>query len=135
MKTGVGLFISSGLFGFAIAIAYWFSSHHYGGAIFLGLIGVGLSVATIYAIAAEREANLSGDDPNISQATAAGENLGIFTTASAWPILTAIAALLVLLGAVWSYFVLFCGVVLMLICLWRMGAESARVGHEELTDT
>jgi len=128
MKTGVGLFISSALFGIAIATIYWFSSHHYGGTILLGLMAAALAFATVWAIAAEREATLDGDDPQMQQSDAAGEDLGIFTTASAWPILMACSVLALLLGAIWSPFLLFVGIAAILLIVWRLGAESARVG-------
>lgn len=128
MRTGVGLFISSALFGIAIATVYWFSSHHYGGTILLGLMATALSFATVWSIAAEREAALDGDDPQMQQSDASGEELGIFTTASAWPILLACSVLVMLLGAVWSPFLLFVGIAAIVLILWRLGAESARVG-------
>lgn len=128
MKTGVGLFVSSALFGIAIATAYWFSSHHPGGTILLGLMAAALAFATVWSMAAEREADLDGDDPQMRQSDAAGEDLGIFTTASAWPILLACSALVLLLGAVWSPFLLLVGVGALVLILWRLGLESARIG-------
>ncbi|MEO6834576.1 MAG: cytochrome c oxidase subunit 4 [Candidatus Tumulicola sp.] len=131
MKTGVGLFTSSAIFGVVIATAYWFFSHDYAGVFLLGPMGAGLAFASIYAIAAEREADLDGDDPNLTQPQAAGEDLGTFTTASAWPVLMACAVLVTLLGAIWFPFLLFAGIVAMLLILWRFGAESSRVGREQ----
>jgi hypothetical protein len=128
VRTGVGLFVSSALFGIAIATIYWFSSHHYGGTILLGLMATALAFATVWSIAAEREADLDGDDPKMRQSDAAGEDLGIFTTASAWPILMACSALVMLLGALWSPFLLFVGIAAIILILWRLGAESARTG-------
>ena len=130
MKTGVGLFTSSAIFGIVIATAYWFFSHDYAGVFLLGLMGAGLAFATIYAVIAEREADLDGDDPNLTQSRAAGEDLGTYTTASAWPILMACAVLVTLLGAIWFPFLLFAGIIAMLFILWRFGAESNRVGGE-----
>lgn len=129
MKTGIGLFVSSALFGIAIAAAYWFSSHHYGGTILLALMAAALAFATIWATAAEREADLDGDDPEMRQSDAAGEDLGVFTTASAWPILLAFSVLVLLLGALWSPFLLFVGAAAVVLILWRLGVESARVGN------
>lgn len=128
MKTGVGLFINSALFGIAIATVYWFSSHHYAGTILLGLMATAFAFATVWSILAEREASLDGDDPQMQQSDAAGEDLGVFTTSSAWPILIACSALVMLLGAVWSPFLLYVGIAALLLILWRLGAESARVG-------
>jgi hypothetical protein len=117
------------VFGTAIAIAYWFSSHHYGGTILLGLMGAALAFATVWAVLAEREADLDGDSPRMTQAQAAGEDLGIFTTSSAWPVLMALCVLVTLVGAVWYRFLLFVGIVAMLLVVWRLGAESARTGE------
>jgi hypothetical protein len=126
MRTGIALFVSSTVFGVAIATAYWFSSHHIGGTILLGLMGTGLAFAALWALLAERDANLTGDDPRILQTQAAGEDIGIFTSASAWPILMAASIAVTLAGMVWSIPVLIAGLVCITLIGWRLGAESAR---------
>jgi hypothetical protein len=126
MRTGIALFVSSTVFGVAIATAYWFSSHHTGGTILLGLMGTGLAFAALWALLAERDANLTGDDPRILQTQAAGEDIGIFTSASAWPILMAASIAVTLAGMVWSIPVLIAGLVCITLIGWRLGAESAR---------
>jgi hypothetical protein len=130
MKTGISLFVSSTVFGIIIAAAYWISSHHAGGTILLGLMAAGLSFATIYALLAERDADLTGDDPRIVQSQAAGEDLGIFTSASAWPILMALAVTATLAGVVWSMPVAVAGLAAIVLIGWRLGAESARAEDE-----
>ncbi len=57
----------------------------------------------------------------------AGDDLGIVTKESAWPILLAFSILWLLIGVVWSPFMIFTGAAAMLLILWRLGAESARV--------
>ncbi len=59
---------------------------------------------------------------------ARGEDLGVFTTRSAWPILLAFCVLVVLVGALWVPLLLFAGIAAMLLILWRLGAESSRTG-------
>jgi hypothetical protein len=130
MKTGISLFVSSAVFGILIATAYWFSSHHAGGTILLGLMATGLAFATLWAILAERDARLSGDDPHMTQRQAGGEDLGIFTSSSAWPILMAASVAVVLCGMVWSIPLLLAGLAVIALIGWRLGAESARAEGE-----
>jgi hypothetical protein len=130
VKVGISLFVSSTAFGMLIASAYWISSHHLGGTILLGLMAAGLSFATVYALLAERDADLAGDDPRMLHAQAAGEDLGIFTSSSAWPILMAASVAVTLAGVVWSIPVMVAGLVAVALVGWRLGAESARAEGE-----
>jgi hypothetical protein len=113
MKTFVGLFMSSAIFAAAISIVYWFASHEYAGTLFLGFMCCALGFAAGYAMLFEREANLAGDDPEALQREAAG-------------------VLWFFIGLIWSDFMIFTGLAAMLLCLWRLGAESGRVGHERV---
>ena len=127
MKTLVGLFLSSSAFGATICLVYWFSSHDRGGSLLLGFMSIGLGWAAGYALVAERDSDLAGDDPWLQQKERAGEDLGIVTKESAWPICLAFSVLVLLIGVIWSDFLLFAGLAAMLLCFWRLGAESARV--------
>jgi hypothetical protein len=126
VKTFVSLFLSSAAFGIVIAVIYWISSRDSTGTLLLGLMATGLTFAAGYAILAEREANLDGDSKTVRNADVAGEDLGIYTSSSAYPILMALAVLTFLVGAVWSPFILFTGLLAILLILWRLGAESNR---------
>lgn len=126
MKTFVGLFVSSAIFGIAIALTYHLTSHEFAGTLLLGMMAAALLFAAGYALLAEREADLDGDR-NEPIAQAAGEDLGIYTTASSWPILMAFSVLVFLVGVVWIPFLAFAGLAAMLLVLWRLGAESNRV--------
>jgi hypothetical protein len=132
MRTFVGLFMSSAVFGAAISIIYWFASHEYAGALLLGFMFCGLAFAAGYAMLAERDAEIQGDDPQRQHKEAAGEDVGIVTKESAWPTALAFSILWFFIGLVWSDFLLFTGLAAMLFCLWRLGAESARVGHYDV---
>ena len=129
MKTFVGLLFSSATFSVFIAVIYWFSSHEYAGTLLLGLMTLALSFAAGYAVLAEREAHLAGDDPKLTPVAAAGEDLGIVTKKSVWPILLAFSVLWSLIGLIWSDFMLFTGIAALLLILWRLGAESSRTSH------
>jgi hypothetical protein len=128
MKTFVALFLSSAAFGIVIAVVYNLTSHELAGTFLLGIMAAALTFAAGYAIVAEREANLDGDRQDECMDEAAGEDLGIFTTSSAWPILMAFSVLVFLVGAVWVPFLLFAGLAAMLLILWRLAAESNRTG-------
>jgi hypothetical protein len=127
MKSFVGLFGVASLFGLAIAVAYWFIAHEEGaGTALLGFMFAALAFATGYAILAERDADLEGDNPCRTNADVAGEDLGIFTSASPYPILIALCTLALLTGILWSPLLGIAGLVGMLLCFWRLGAESSR---------
>jgi len=128
VRAFVWLFMIAALFGVAIAVAYWFIAHREAtGTALLGIMAAALAFTAGYAIVAERDARLEGDNPKESISDAAGEDLGIFTTHSSWPVLTALCVLAVLVGAVWAPLIGIAGLVCLLLCLWRLGAESARV--------
>lgn len=129
MKTFVGMFGIVAAFGFAIAIAYWFVAHEEAaGTALLALMGAALTFATAYAVFAERDARLEGDNPSETNEQAAGTVLESYTTKSAWPILIAICTLALLTGTLWSPLLAIAGMIGMLLCFWRLGAESARAG-------
>lgn len=132
MKTFAGLFGSSAAFALAICIVYWFASHEYAGTLFLGFMCCALAFAAGYAMFFERDAHLAGDDSQLHQKEAAGEDVGIFTKETPWPVLLAFSILWLLLGIVWSDFMIFTGLAAILLCIWRLAAESARVGHERI---
>lgn len=128
MRTFVAIFSVSAGFGIATAIAYFFIAHEEGaGTALLGIMGAALSFATLYAVVAERDADLDGDYPNKTNAETAGEDLGVFTTESPYPILIAACTLAIMTGILWSPLLAVAGLLGMLLCFWRLGAESARV--------
>ena len=128
MKSFVGLFAFAGGFGVAIALAYWFVAHEEAaGTALLGFMAAALIFAAGYAVIAERNADLEGDKPEEPMENAAGEDLGIFTKHSAWPVLVALSSLAMLVGALWSPVLGGAGLLALVLCLWRLGAESARV--------
>ncbi len=98
MKIGVRLFISSMTFATAIAAVYAFTTHDSIGAIFLGAMALALIIVAIYIVVAEREANLAGDQADMSPADVAGEDMGTFTIESYWPILAAAGTAVTILG-------------------------------------
>ena len=128
MKTFILFFAAAAVFGAVTGLAYWYVAHEEAtGTVLLGCMGGALAFTAAYAILAEKHADLPGDDASESREDAAGEDLGIFTTYSAWPILVAVSSLATLVGMLWSPLIGFSGLIALLLCLWRLGAESARV--------
>lgn len=118
----------SAAFGAAIAIAYFFLAHEEGaGTALLGFMGGALTFAALYAVVAERDADLPGDYPYESGDKVTGEDLGIFTTETPYPILIAFCTLAILTGMLWSPLLGIVGLIGMVLCFWRLGAESSRV--------
>ena len=131
MKTFVALMLSSAGFGVIIAVVYWFVAHGAAGTVLLGLMGAALVFTAGYALIAERQADLEGDDGHATFDTTRGEDIGIFTPHSAYPVLVAVCAAAFLFGIVWSPLVAAAAGAGFALCLWRMGAESARTVSEE----
>ena len=129
MKTFVGLFFSSTAFGVVILGAYWIVAHREStGSVLLAVMSVALAFAAGYAMIAERNAALEGDAKDATYDAGASEDLGIFTTQSAWPILIALATACAIAGVLWSPLLAVLSLVGLVLCLWRLGAESARIG-------
>lgn len=127
MKSFVAVFTTSALFGVAIWIIYWFVAHHEAaGAVLLGVMTIALTFATVYALLAERDANLEGDAECATPKEFSGDDLGIYTKHSAYPVLLAACVALGLLAMLWSPLIAAFLLVAFILCLWRLGAESSR---------
>jgi hypothetical protein len=100
MKIGVRLFLSSMLFAAVISTAYGFTTHDVVGVFFLGTMALALIIVAIFIVVAERESNLAGDREDLTAADMAGEELGVFSLESYWPILAAAGVTLTLFGIV-----------------------------------
>ena len=126
MKTFVSLFLVSTAFGLAIVVAYWFvANRESAGVALLAIMTAALTFAASYALVAEREAALDGDRESPSNTESAGEDLGVFSSGSIWPILIAVSVALSLIGLVCAPVVAAAGIIALIFCLWRLGAESA----------
>ena len=102
MKIGVRLFLSSMAFALAIATLYGLTTHDVVGIVFLGAMALALIIVATFIVVAEREANLGGDREEMSPADVAGEEMGVFTLESYWPIVAAAGCALLVLGAVFA---------------------------------
>lgn len=127
MRTFVAVFTSSALFGLAIWVIYWFvARREAAGALLLGVMTVALTFATLYALLAERDARLEGDAEKTEPRNWAGDDLGVYTKYSAYPVLMAACIALGLLSMLWSPIIALFLLAGFILCLWRLGAESSR---------
>ncbi len=102
MKVGVRLFISSGVFAVAIAVAYWLVAHEITGTFLLAFMAFAMSVIAGYIIVAEREADLWGDHPDATMAQAADQVIGTYSIRSPLPFWSALAVTSITLGLIIS---------------------------------
>jgi hypothetical protein len=102
MLVGRRLFISSAVFGIALASAYWIVAHEIAGTFLLGFMASALIFLAGYMIASEREADFWGDDGAADHADAEGNLLGTYTIRSPLPICAAFAITTAVLGIVIS---------------------------------
>ena len=108
-----------------MGVTYWFVAHEETtGTALLAIMTGALCFTAGYAIVAERNADLAGDNPDAG--VRAGEDLGNFTTHSPWPVLVALCVLGALCGVLWSPFLAAASLCALLLCFWRLGAESAK---------
>jgi uncharacterized membrane protein HdeD (DUF308 family) len=127
MKSLVAVFGVSALFGLTIEVVYAVvARREASGMALLGIMTIALAFAALYAYFAEREAKLEGDDEDAEPPSWAGDDLGVYTSKSAWPILLSACVGLGLLALLWSPVIAALVLVAFLLCLWRLGAESAR---------
>jgi hypothetical protein len=128
MKTFVGLFAISAIFGLLVDATYWFvAGVEPAGVALLSIMTAGLIFCAGYAFVAERDAALEGDDPNKPAERLAGETIEVFTTHSPWPICVAACVLAMLTGVIWSPMLCGLGFAGMLYCCYRLGRESSQV--------
>lgn len=125
MSVATRLFLSSMTFGIVVAIVYgiW-SKFEHTGTVLLGLFAAGFLFVAGYIIVAEREARLSADLPDATPAEARGEALGVFTTASPWPICVALTTTLTLYGVIFSAWLGVLAFVAFVAAVWGWIRES-----------
>lgn len=127
MKSFVAVFMTSALFGLGIWIVYWFvARQEAAGALLLGVMTLALTFAALYAIVAERDANLEGDSAQSDPRQWSDDDLGTFTKETAWPIVLSGCVALGLLAMLWSPVIALLLLAAFILCLWRLGAESSR---------
>jgi hypothetical protein len=78
------------IFSIVIAAVYGATTHDLIGVVFLAMMSLAMIVCASYIVVAEREAHIAGDDADLRPADVVGEDLGVFTVESYWPLLGAV---------------------------------------------
>jgi hypothetical protein len=99
MRTVYRLMIGLGAFGLTVGTVYWFVTNEVTGSVLLWSFGLTplILAAWIHRRLRAGTGTTASDEPDAVPAAAAGEVVGSFPAASAWPLLLALA--LVVLGA------------------------------------
>ena len=100
MKIAVRLFLSSMIFAIVIAGAYAWATKDLVGSVLLITMAIAMLVLAIFTVVAEKEANLASDSQETPSSALAGENLGVFSLESYWPVMGAAGTVLLVMGVV-----------------------------------
>ena len=123
MTIATRVFFSSMSFGFIVAAAYWLSSREPVGTILLGLFGAGFLWIAGYLIALRPKAPLDGDLERVP-ADLAGEQIGVFSVESPWPIILALSTAGLLVGIVLHPMLAIIAATTFLAIIWALAKES-----------
>ena len=86
MRTEPRFLIGAGLFSVVVAVVYWILAKEQAGFAMLLLMGVASSMVGAYLIWKMGRVRRHEDDADATQADAAGEAVGRFSSGSIWPI-------------------------------------------------
>jgi hypothetical protein len=126
VRTAAKVFAGSGLFGLAVAGAYWIVSAEPAGTALLAVMGLAaLVVAALATRAAPRPgAESPADRPDARPAEGAGETVAAFPWGSVWPPATALGAVLAAGGLVFRPWLAIVGGVTLAVALVGLARES-----------
>lgn len=123
MKIASSVFLSSTLFGLVVALVYWFTTRENVGTVLLGLFTAGLSFVYGYFLVIRPKARVDGDEQRIP-AELAGETIGVFSTESPWPIVTALCIAALLIGIALHPMLAALALIALFVTLWQLVRES-----------
>jgi hypothetical protein len=126
MRTAFRLLVGLGVFGLALGTVYWFLTSEVTGSVLLWSFGL---MPLIVAAWIRRRLRAGGgsrpaDQPDAVPSAAAGEVIGSFPAASAWPLFLALALVLAGAGLVYGAILLPLGIGLVAFAVLGMMRES-----------
>ncbi|HLG67610.1 MAG TPA: cytochrome c oxidase subunit 4 [Acidimicrobiales bacterium] len=121
---GVGVFFG------IIGIIYWFTSYEDGGTMMLlGTCALGLLPGGYYFFWHRRMGNSRPEDREDATVEEGAGVVSAFPSSSIWPFVLGMGAFLVVLALVWGIWLLVLGVLVMVVALTGVTAESRRGGR------
>jgi len=102
VKTEPRFLIGAGAFGAFVAVVYWILAHEQAGFAMLLLMGVAATMVGVYLLWKMGRVKRFEDDTEATQAEAAGQEVGRFSSGSIWPIVMGLALVLATQGLVFG---------------------------------
>jgi Cytochrome c oxidase subunit IV len=125
VRTATKYFLALSMFGLGFGTLYWFLTYEWVGSILLWSLGVTpLVVAGWAARSGAARGAAPGDDASASPRDAAGESLGSFPTATIWPPLLVLAAIVTGASLVYGLLLLPIGLVVGTVAVLGLMRES-----------
>ena len=123
MTIAIRVFVSSMTFGILVAVAYWWDTHEIIGTFLLGLFALGFAFVVAFLLSIKPKTRLDGDEQR-APAELAGEEIGVVSLESPWPVLLAVCATCMLVGIVLHPLLAVFALAAFLAVLWQLIRES-----------
>jgi len=125
VRTAVRYLWALSIFGLGVGTLYYFLTYEWVGSVLLWFMGLmPLIVAAWATMRGLSREPLEGDDPDADPRSAAGESLGSFPLASAWPVFIVLGVVTIGAALVYGLILLPAGVALMGWAVVGFMAES-----------
>lgn len=124
MTVGAKVFAGAATFSLVAAVIYWITADEPAGTALLLAMGAASSGLFLFLVRRDRAGRMPADEPTARMEDAAGEDLGVFPSGSAVPILLATSCLVVATGAVFGLGVLILGILGCVGCLVVLVRQS-----------
>lgn len=108
------------------AVVYWVFSYEPAGTAALVLTTVGFAFMAVYLAVQSRQVGLRPEDRDDATVAEGAADLGLFPTASPWPVIAAVATTVMAYGVVFSGWILLPGFLLLVTAVAGMAVEGHR---------
>jgi phosphatidylglycerophosphate synthase len=134
MRTETKLFLGLGIFMLPLGIIYWFTSYEHAGSLLIVVVAIAfMFIGTYLGIQSRRLGGSRPEDYDATYEEGKG-TVGAFPVGSIYPLLSAVAAMLIAYGAVFTSFLVYPGVLLIFLVVIGMARESviSELHHEDV---
>jgi Cytochrome c oxidase subunit IV len=123
MTTGIKVLLASGAFGLVVGAAHWMMTSEPAGTVLLLSFGVAPLVVAGYLWSRRTEPGPE-DRADARPEETAGQPVGVFVATSAWPVILAVASMLLAGGLVFGIWLLLPAAALFTLALVRLAGEE-----------